>query len=136
MTARLYDIRQALADAVAKTGVRATPRPTDNTNPPHAIVMRKSTDYDLTMGRGADQHSFSVMVFASRLNERGGDELIDELIDPANPLCLKTIVEGDDALLRLVDYARVRSAGETTVADIASTQYLTVEFDVEVVVSN
>lgn len=135
MTARLYDIRQALADAVAKTGVRATPRPTDNINPPMALVMRKSTDYDLTMGRGADQHSFSVMVFIGRVNERN-DESLDELIDPANPLNLKTIVEGDDALLRLVDYARVRSAGETTVADVAGTPYLTVEFDVEVVVSN
>lgn len=138
MTARLSDIRQALADAISNVAptLRAMPRPTDNINPPLAIVMRKSTDYDLTFGRGADTHSFGVMVFAGRLAERSADEFIDDLLDPANPLYLKTMVEGDAGLNQLVDYARVRSAGETTVADIAGTQYLTVEFDVEVVVSN
>ena len=94
--------------------------------------------YDMTMGRGANESTYTVRVYAGRASERSAAKLIADLMDPANPLNLKSCVEGDSNLLMLVDYARVRSAGDMNVVAIGTGDvlYVTVDFQVEVVVSN
>lgn len=128
-------IRDALSDAVATvTGIsRATPYITDQVSPPHAVVMLQEVDYDLVFGRNGDTYNFSVAVYADRASEKQAQILFDTLRDPSGATSLKTVVEANAALAAVVDYARVRTASPIQAANVAGTDYLVVEFTVEVV---
>jgi len=138
MPAALFDIWEALAAAVAKTGIRCSAHPVDTINPPMGVLSISNYEYDMTMARGANEQTYTVRVYAGRASERSAAKLIAELMDPANPLNLKYCVEGDNNLLQVVDYARVTSAGDMNVVAIGTGDvlYVTVDFQVEVVVSN
>lgn len=134
MSGTIAQVRQALSDAVDSiSGLRAVPYMPDNLNPPQAVVWDTGVDYDLVLGRGADEWNFTVNVYVSRTAELAGQKLLDTLREPSGATSLKTVVEADSGLAALVDYARVRSASPIVIATVNDTPYLSVEFTVEIV---
>lgn len=137
MTTSVEEVRVGLADACASiNGWRSKPYITDQINPPEIHVVAGTTDYDLVMGRGADIWNYRLIAYVSRISERSGQVLLDELRAPSGPGSLKTVLEADDALADLVDYVRVRQASEVREVNLGSEasplRYLLVEFTVEV----
>lgn len=127
-------VRAALADAVDSiTGIRCSAYMPDNVNPPQAVVWDTGIDYDIVMGRGADEFQFLVRVYVSRTAEMASQKLLDTLREPSGSSSLKTVVEADSGLAAVVDYARVRSASPIELVTVGGVDYLTVEFTIEVV---
>lgn len=127
-------VRQALSDAVDTiTGIRSAPYLPDQINPPQAVVWDTGVDYDVVMGRGADEYNFTVRVYVNRTAETAAQKLLDTLREPTGATSLKTVVEADSGLAAVVDYARVRRAGPVDLVTVGSVDYLSVEFEVEVV---
>ena len=131
------EVRVALADAAGSiNGWRAQPYITDSANPPEIHVGVGTTDYDLVMGRGADIWNYRLIAYVSRVAERAGQVLLDELRAPSGEASLKTVLEADTALAALVDYVRVTQASEVREVnlgtDTSPLRYLLVEFTVEV----
>ena len=79
-----------------------SPHPVDTINVPMGVLSISDYPYDMTMGRGANESTYTVRVYAGRASERSAAKLIADLMDPANPLNLKACVEGDSNLLMLL----------------------------------
>lgn len=127
-------VRQALSDAVDTiTGIRSAPYMPDQINPPQAVVWDTGIDYDMVMGRGADEYRFTVRVYVNRTAETAAQKLLDTLREPSGATSLKTVVEADSGLAAVVDYARVRRASPVELVTVGAVDYLSVEFEVEVV---
>ena len=99
-------------------------------------MVAGTTDYDLVMGRGADIWNYRLVAYVSRTSERAGQILLDELRAPSGDGSLKTVIEADEALAAVVDYARVIQASEVREVNLGSDtnplRYLLIEFTVEV----
>lgn len=132
--ASIAQVRQALSDAVdGITGIRCAPYVPDQIQPPMAVVWDAGVDYDLVLGRGADEWTFTVAVYVSRTADKAAQKLLDTLREPTGATSLKTVVEANAGLAAVVDYARVRKASPLQVVTVGAIEYLAVEFDVEIV---
>ena len=130
----IAQVRQALSDAVDTiTGLRSAPYVPDQINPPQAVVWDTGVDYDVVMGRGADEYNFTVRVYVNRTAETAAQKLLDTLREPSGATSLKTVVEADAGLAAVVDYARVRRASPVELVTVGAVDYLSVEFEIEVV---
>lgn len=135
MTTTLATIRAALADACETLGLHASGYITDDITTPAAVVARTVVTYDSTMGRGSDELTFRVSVYVDRTDEIGAQQFLDELVEPGTSQTLKTILEdADTATAAGVHYIRVRTASEVNQGSIGSLNYLSVDFDLEVMV--
>ena len=130
----IAQVRQALSDAVDSIdGIRCAPYVPDNINPPMAVVWDTGVDYDLTLGRGADEWSYKVVLYVSRTAEVAAQKLLDTLREPTGATSLKTVVEANAGLAALVDYAAVRSVSPVEVVTVGQLEYLGVEWTIEIV---
>lgn len=103
----------------------------DQINPPEAMVDYEVT-YHLTFGPDApSEYLFTVKLFLGRTAERSAQKLLDQLKDGSDTQSVKYVVE--NYTTTAWDYARVRSAGLIQVATVGTTDYLMVEFPIEVV---
>ena len=70
--ADISTLRTAIATNLATiTGLRTAATVPDQINPPIAVVMPTSIEYDLAFARnGGDEYEFSVMVIVGRVDER------------------------------------------------------------------
>ena len=135
MTTTLQIIRTAIADACETVGLHSSGYITDDISTPAAVVARGVVTYDETMGRGSDDLNFKVIVYVDRTNEVDAQQFLDELVEPGTSQTLKTILEdADTATAAGVHYIRVRTASEVNQGSIGSLNYLSVEFDLEVMV--
>ncbi len=125
----IAEVRAALAEAC---GIRATAYITDSVNTPVAVVALNEVDYDVVMGRGADQWNYTVTVYTSRTDETRAQKYLDDLREPTGATSLKTLIEADAGLAELVDYVVVRSASPVQAQPVGQVTYLLVEFTVEV----
>lgn len=125
----IAEVRLALA---AACGIRATAYITDSVNTPVAVVSLNEVNYDVVMGRGADEWAYTVTVYTSRTNETQAQKYLDDLREPTGDTSLKTLIEADTALAALIDYVVVRTASPVRAQQVGPTQYLLVEFTVEV----
>lgn len=106
---------------------------TDQVNPPQAMIDHE-VNYDLTFARGADVHTFHVMVFDLRTSERATQIRFDTLMDGSlTTTSIKFVVENNAGVAAECDYARVLSATRPQVATIGVVDYLLVDFTLEVV---
>lgn len=114
-------MRQALANNIATiSGLRVSYFIPDNPNPPQAIVAPPTIRYDQSFGRGLDEYSFQVIVFATRADERTGQDLIDSYCAPVGAGSIKAAIESDRTLGGLVADLRVTDmtgVSPTTFAD-------------------
>ena len=135
MTTTLATIRAAIADACETLGLHSFGYITDDITTPAAVVARTTVTYDSTMGRGSDDLTFRVSVFVDRTDEVGAQQFLDELVEPGTSMTLKTILEDSDTVAAAgVHYIRVRTASEVNQGSIGSLNYLSVDFDLEVMV--
>lgn len=130
-------MRSAIADALRDgCELNASAYQTSRIRPPHAQISYR-VDYDLTMARGADEYIVTVSVWTARDNEEQSQKLLDRLADPNELGSVKTVLEADEGVLAVVDYFRVRNAGDlsVSVAGTPEVQYLTRDFECEVAIS-
>lgn len=127
-------MRQGLADNLATiSGLRVSYFIPDNPNPPQAIVAPPTIRYDQSFGRGLDEYSFQVIVFATRADERTGQDLIDSYCAPIGAGSVKAAIESDRTLGGLVADLRVTDMTGVSPTTFADGQvYLTATWAVQV----
>ena len=108
---------------------------TGNIQPPHAVVGLTSGTYDSTMGRGSDDLSVQVVVYASRADDPDGQLILDEFVAGHGARSVKTILE-DTSLSELSSaMVRVRRYELGTSSGPDGVEYLVASFEVQAVVS-
>lgn len=100
---------------------------------PCAVIGTPDVEFDTTMARGADKLLIPVRVYASRASDRSGQEKIDEYLASSGATSIKAAIESDVTLGGAAHTLRVRSASGFGVYNIAGSDYLGVEFTVEVI---
>ena len=130
--------RAALAAAVATLtpdvpGLKVTEKVPDQINPPQAVVYRNTVVYDQYEGaENGDLLNFAVMVYAGRITENKGQELLDALVEPTGVTSMKVAVESNAALRALCGWVLVQGAGPVMRTTVGTVDYLTVEFGVQI----
>lgn len=130
MAASFVDINAGLKDTLlAIPGLRVVDYLPEQINPPTAIVMVDSVDYEGAFQGGLVSSTHTVMVFVSRTNNRGATIALDQFMSQGQvPEALKR----DYTLDGLVASALVKSAQSFVNYAIGDAQYLGVTFTVEV----
>lgn len=132
--AQLSAIRAGLtANLQSIEGLRTHDTIPDQINVPAAVVGMPKVEFDVTMVRGADKITVPVRVYASRADERSGQDLLDEYLDTNGATSVKTAIESDPQLGGAAHTLRVTTADGYGVYAIAGVDYLGVEFIVEVI---
>ncbi len=126
-------IRQALSDACDTIdGLRATPLVTDQIATNQAVVVRGEIDYDLVFSGAKQVYNIKIVVYANRTAERASQLFLDNLCEPTGATSLKRAIESNAGVAAVCDYADVKTASAVGVATVGTTDYLTVEFTLEV----
>lgn len=103
----------------------------DSINTPAAVVGQLEIEWDASMVRGSDRGLVDVLIFASRMSERSGQDLLDGYLAGSGAASVKTAIEADPTLSGAVDTTRVIRA--TPIAtNIAGVEYLGYRYEVEV----
>lgn len=103
----------------------------DQINPP-VIIVDFTVGGPLTFGATGDvphEYGFTAKAFVNRDSERAGQLKLDKLRDPTDATSLWQVLEDSD----VGDYARVTSASDTLLSDVAGASYLLINFEIEVV---
>lgn len=134
----LSSVRSALAAALRTCqasgfGLRATPYIVEQISPPQAM-FDFSIDPHVTFGSDVATYLFVVTVFCDRSASEASQKFLDDLRDPQNSTGVKQIIEGSSSLHAVVQYARVGAIGAVEVKTVGTVEYLTVDFEIEVVV--
>lgn len=104
----------------------------DSINTPAAIVGQVEVEFDASMVRGSDRGLVDVLLFASRMSERSGQDLLDGFLASTGSSSVKTAIEADPTLSGAVDTTRVIRA--TPIATtIAGVEYLGYRYEIEVI---
>lgn len=131
--AGLSAIRQGLADRIATIdGLRARDHIPDNIVPPMAFVNPTQIQYDVDNARGLVQYTFTVSLFASRADSRSAQLTVDRYVSTSGLDSVKDAIEGDRTLGGIVDTCRVTNVTNYVVQDANDTEFLAVDFNVEV----
>lgn len=136
----LADLRDKLAETLRACGpaalkLRATPYITESIDPPHALFDFE-IDPHVTFDPGPDLYRFTVTVFCNRSEPQASQKYLDELRNPRNADSVPARVEADSAPLGDLDdfqYARVTSVSRVDVRTVGTVEFLTVDFEIEVV---
>jgi hypothetical protein len=131
--ATIAQIREGIATNLRTiAGLRTTDTVPDNPQPPVAIVMPSSIQYDLSFQRGLDLHNFVVMIVVGRASERSAQRALDLFCEGTGSSSVKTAIESNRTLTGLVQDLRVTSMRNYGSTVIGETTYLAVEFDLVV----
>lgn len=127
--ALVSELRDGLkANLATITGLRTADTVPDNPNPPIAIVLPQSVQYDNAFQRGMNTYTFSVLVIVNRVSERTAQNSLDAYVSGTGSRSIKLAVESDKSLggkafdVRVSD---VRNYGDVTIGEI---NYLSAEF--------
>jgi hypothetical protein len=96
-------------------GLNVPKRVPDTVDPDTAVVRYAGTNFDTTMSRGSDDHTYIVQILTSKASDRGQDALYSYL-DGEGAKSVKVAIEADDTLGGLVEFAVVAEAREPEVA--------------------
>ena len=125
-------IREGIAAALQTIpDLQVYARPPGSIVVPAGVVRRRGTQFDVSFD-GLVDTGWAVTVFVSFANTDVGTEALDEYLSPTGDLSIKAAVEADPTLGGVVDYARVPSAEGEKVTNYAGTDYLSVEFVIEI----
>lgn len=127
-------IRAAMADDLATVAdLRPVEYVQDQVTVNQAVIARGRVDYHLTFGKASQTkhtYTFNVLVYVNRSNPRTAQIALDGFCEPATGI--PNAIETGTNLPNVCDYAKVVSASEVREATIGQTDYLLVEFEVEV----
>lgn len=119
----------ALLEAIPDLQVYA--RPPGSIVPPAAVVRRRSSQFDVTMD-GLVDTGWGVTLFVSFANTDVATDQLDEYLDSSGASSIKAAIDADPTLGGVVDFARVANAEGDRVLNYAGTDYLSVEFVIEI----
>lgn len=110
------------------TGLRVHTYAVDQIQPPAAVVLLESVDYDYTHGRGTDRAVFKVFVCVSRAYDRVARENLSPYLSGAGAAttAIKAAVDalGPAAACTRVDVQTVTVAGAEYVAGVFDVDYV------------
>lgn len=123
---KIADIREGLATSMATiTSLDTEAYIRDIADVPVAMVGGPDPlEFDQTFGRGSDEYDFPVIVFASRVDDEGGQSQLDSYLDPFGALSLKAAIESDSTLGGVVEDLRVQRVQDYGPHEINGVQYL------------
>lgn len=131
--ASVSSIRTGLATRLGTiTGLRTAATMPDNPNPPVAIVVPDSINFDDTFHRGMDTLNFRVLLIVGRADERTAQNSIDGYCATSGASSVKAAIEGDKTLGGTAFDCRVTTMSNYGSILIGETTYLSVEFIVVV----
>ncbi|MFI6681878.1 hypothetical protein [Kribbella sp. NPDC050470] len=96
-----------------------------------AVVRRRGTNYDVTLD-GLDDTTWGITVFVSFANTDAGAESLDDYVSQTGPKSIVAAIEDDPTLGGIVSYCHVANAEGEKVTNYAGTDYLTVDFNLEI----
>lgn len=125
-------IREGIATALqAIPDLQVYARPPGSIVVPAAVVKRRSTNYDVTTD-GLVDTAWGVTVFVSFANTDVGTEELDKYLSPTGARSIPAAIDNAPTLGGVVDYAHVETAEGERVTNYAGTDYLSVEFVIEI----
>ncbi|CAB4157227.1 hypothetical protein UFOVP688_9 [uncultured Caudovirales phage] len=131
--ASISSIRTGLATRLATiTGLRTAATIPDNPNPPIAIVIPDSINFDDTFHRGMDTLNFKILVIVGRADERTAQNSIDGFCATSGSSSVKAAIEGDKTLGGTAYDCRVTTMSNYGSVLIGEVTYLSCEFIVVV----
>jgi hypothetical protein len=130
----VQDVRSALADAIAVTGLRSAPMWQDTFTAPIAIITRREFDPRLVFTSNRAAYQFTVTIYADRTNERTAQILLDDYCELSGDGSIVAAIQDDANWSSVdIDYVQVIRIGEVTASSQGESNYLAVPLDVEVV---
>lgn len=127
--ALVSELRDGLkANLATITGLRTADTVPDNPNPPIAIVLPQSVQYDNAFQHGMNTYTFSILVVVNRVSERTAQNSLDAYVSGTGSKSVKLAVESDKTLngkafdVRVTD---LRNYGDITIGEI---NYFSAEF--------
>lgn len=131
--ATIAQIRAGIATNLATiTGLRTSATVPDQINPPVAVILPSTIDYDTAFRRGLDTMQFQVLAIVGRADERTAQNTLDAYCQSTGATSIKTAIESDRTLAGVIKDLRVTQMRNYGPADIGGTTYLTAEFVVSV----
>lgn len=106
-------------------------RPPGSIVVPSGVVRRRSTQYDVSFD-GLVDTNWGVTAFVSFANTDVATEDLDRYLSPTGDYSIAAAVAADPTLGGAVDYAHVTGAEGEKVTNYAGTDYLSVEFVIEI----
>ncbi len=126
-------IRAALATNLGTiSGLRIVANEPDRLNPPAAAVGLTSLTFDQTFGRGLDVFELVVRLYASRADDRAGQDRLDAFLAGSGALSVKAALEADKSLAGIAQSLHVTAVENYGVYDVGGTGYYGAEFSVTV----
>jgi hypothetical protein len=129
--ASITDLRTGIATNLATiSGLRTAATVPDNPNPPIAIVVPQTVNYDDTFQRGMQTYQFTVLVIVGRVDERTAQNNLDAFVSSTGTKSIKLAVEKDKSLGGKAFDVRVsemRNYGQVSIGEVT---YLSAEFNV------
>jgi len=104
----------------------------DTVSPPCAIVLPGSpvVEYHQAFGNGLERFSFTILVLAQRFDVKANQDLIDGMVSGSSSV--RALIEGDRTLGGNCSDCQVTSASTYGDVSVNETEYLGIEFEVEV----
>lgn len=127
-------VREALAEAAAVTGLRMTDFIVPDINPPVGMVNRPAYDPRMVLGQSHVALPFTITVYAQRDIEVTAQKLLEEYADVTGTKSILAAVQDETNWPdQLIAYCVVTEISEIGAARIAEgIEYLTVRLTVEV----
>lgn len=131
--ASIAQIRTGLATNLATiSGLRTSAIVPDDFNPPLAVVIPSTIEYDTAFRRGLDTYEFQVLAIVARASERNAQANLDAYCQSTGSSSIKTALESNRTLSGVIKDLRVTQMRNYGPADIGGVTYLTAEFVVSV----
>lgn len=131
--ASIAQIRTGLATNLATiSGLRTSAIVPDDFNPPLAVVIPSTIEYDTAFRRGLDTYEFRVLAIVARASERNAQANLDAYCQSTGSTSIKTALESNRTLSGVIKDLRVTQMRNYGPADIGGVTYLTAEFVVSV----
>lgn len=128
------EVRDALAVAGSACGREVHAYAVDTVVSGSGYVMRQAFDPRYVFGQTKVVYPFMVRFYFNRASEISAQQDIDTLCDIAGDgSFLAAVQNGTNWPSDLVDYCQVVNVGEINETTLAGADYLTVDFDLEVV---
>lgn len=130
----VQEVRTALAEAIAVTGLRSAPMWQDTFTAPIAIITRREFDPRLVFTANKAAYQFTVTIYADRTVERTAQVLLDDCCELTGATSVVAAIQDEDNWSSVtIDYVQVTRIGEVSATSQGESNYLTVPIDVEVV---
>lgn len=133
--ATLTSIRTGLATNLGNiTSLSVYSYVPDSIEPPTAVIgVVDNVNYDSTMQRGADTYEIPIYLYVSRVDAQDSQDTLDSYLASSGASSIKQQCESDLTLGGVASSVRVIEADNYGVYNVNNTDYLGVEFTVEVI---